>query len=71
MRQTQSCTNRQVVCPCCEGKGYYIARFSPNSFIITEDIRFNCECCKGGLIDLAAYQDSGMEAQYGPAKMNA
>lgn len=34
--------NRQVACPCCEGKGFYDALYG-----MTELRRYKCEACDG------------------------
>lgn len=59
--------NRQVKCPCCDGKGYYVAGYSSDGFNLDGERRYQCENCHQGKVNWRDYKKH-FESVFGPAK---
>jgi hypothetical protein len=61
--------NRQVTCPCCNGKGHYEASHSSNGFDLDGARLYPCTAgCHHGKWNWRDYKANGMFDQFGPAR---
>lgn len=60
--------NRQVICPCCDGKGHYEVAHSSNGFDVDGLRSYTCESCYHGKINWREYKEK-FEWQFGRARL--